>query len=245
MAMSLQFSRRLLRSAISYNTATEIGNIIARYAPHQIQRLAEAHVDFPVSVFVRNSRLLLIRIPKSASVSLSLQVYGRVSHIPHRSALFYKRSDPLFFNNVLSFAVMRDPAIRLESSYRWLKSKQFGVAVPHAQTRRMMNKISTFESFVYDYVYPAYLADRLHRLDPVVHRQSDYICDEHDNVIVKRLFRLDDMAEVQEFLRKNGVHSPEKQENASEGSGKKLFDDDIDEIVRRIYKRDFELYQSL
>lgn len=220
--------RDLLRSKLSHQQASDLGDAFARLAPLRLQRACERQFDFPVARVVRSSPLLLIRVPKTASVSLSLQVYGQVSHVPHRSAAFYRAADPEFyraadpefFARCTSFAVVRDPWERAASAYRWLSGRGNEFAAPDRRGRASVTGVDGFERFVLDVLEPAAAAGRLRRLDPVLHRQCDYVCDAAGRVIVDRLFRLERMGEVQAFLAGAGVLGEEVRANATaRGSG--------------------------
>lgn len=209
------WGRRLLRSLLTHGQASELGDRFVRAVPGAIQRACERQFDFPVSRPVRASPLLLIRIPKTASVSLSLQVYGRVSHIPHRTAAFYKAADPRFYASVTAFAVVRNPWERARSAFEWLKGRGNALAAPDRHARRAMSRVASFEAFVLDVLLPAAEDGRLARLDPVFHSQSGYVCDRDGALLVDRVFRLERMDEVQAFLRHNGVDRGEERANAS------------------------------
>lgn len=212
-------ARDLLRSRLSHKQASDLGDAFARFAPLPLQRVCERGFDFPVAKVVRGAPLLLIRIPKTASVSLALQIYGQVSHVPHRSAAFYRDADPGFFARATSFAVVRDPWERAASAYRWLRGRGNHLAAPDRRGRAAVVGVDSFERFVLDVLEPMAASGRLRHLDPVLHRQCDYVCDAEGRVIVDHLFRLDRMAEVQAFLAANGVSGGEVRANATERAG--------------------------
>ena len=229
---------------MSYNVAMRLGDAFVRVMPHPLQRLSERQFDFPISQVVRQSPLLLIRVPKTASVSLSLQIYGRVSHVPHRTALFYRQSDPEFFELATSFAVVRHPAERMRSAYRWLKSVGNELAAPNGRSRRRMQSLRNFEAFVLDLALPAFENGRLNDLDPTVHRQCDYVCDANETVIVDQIFRLERMGDVQAFLADRGITTPEARANVSRREEAILepTSSDVERAIGRIYARDYALF---
>ncbi len=208
-------ARDLLRSRLSHHQAASLGDAFARFAPLGLQRACERRFDFPVAEVIRSAPLLLIRVPKTASVSLALQVYGQVAHVPHRSAAFYRDADPAFFARSTSFAVLRDPWDRAVSAYRWLRGRGNGLAAPDRRGRASAAGSHSFERFVFDVLEPAAADGHLRQLDPVLHPQRDYVCDAAGRVIVSRLFRLERMEAVQAFLAEHGISEPEVHTNAS------------------------------
>lgn len=238
-------ARDVLRSRLSHKQASDLGDAFARFVPRPLQRACERQFDFPVAAVVRGAPLLLIRVPRTASVSLALQVYGQVSHVPHRSAAFYRDADPAFFALSTSFAVVRDPWDRVASAYRWLRSRGNELAAPDRRGRASVAGVDSFERFVLDVLEPAAAAGRLRHLDPVLHQQCDYVCDAAGRVIVDRLFRLERMGEVQAFLAASGVSIAEVRANASDGPGGRAPEDaspDVLDAIGRVYARDAALF---
>jgi len=66
---------------------------------------------------VRCTRLLFVHIPKTAGMSISAALYG--NQIKHASIRFYRHVDPVLLDEAFSFAVLRDPAERFLSAYRY------------------------------------------------------------------------------------------------------------------------------
>lgn len=235
--------RKLLRSSISYNTSVSLGDSFARIAPKGVQRWSEYLFDFPVAGFIREAPLLLIRIPRTASVSLSLQIYGRVSHVPHRSARFYRDADPAFFRRITSFAVVRDPWDRVQSAYNWLKVGGNALAAPNPASRRQMKGVETFDQFVSDLVLPSARSGHLADLDPTLRHQCDYVCDESGRVIVDHLFRFEEMQAVQDFLAAQGILTPPAHANITVRSGETdAMKRRTAEMIQEVYWKDIEAF---
>ena len=211
----LMWLRQCIWRVVPRNLLQKVAQSFVELAPASVQRECEVLFDFPISKIVRGNSILLIRVPKTASVSLAIQVYGRISHIPHRTANFYASSDPEFFRQVNSFAVVRDPLERLRSSYRWLSHGGTSTMVPVGSASYRVRQYRHFDAFVSDYLLPASVDNYLHKLDATVHRQSDYICGPSGDIIVKNLFSLERMDLIQRFLKENGVMRGEHKLNVS------------------------------
>ncbi len=237
--------RRIVRSKMNYRLAAKTSDAFVRYVPRPLQRLSERLCDFPVSTVVRKAPLLLIRVPKTASASLSLCVYGRVlTHAPHRPALYYQQADPAFFIGATSFAVVRDPVKRLYSAYRWIKAEGTRFAVPNAETRRAVERIPSFKHFVLDYVHPAAEKGRLLDLDPVLHPQVSYVCDEAGAIIVGNLFKFETMAPLHRFLGEHGLQVPAKINGSRDDVGppESWLEPDVAAAAGAIYRRDIAVF---
>ena len=205
--------RRAVSRAVPPRTLQGLAGAYAVRAPHALQRWSERAFDFPVGRAVRDAPVLLIRIPRCASTSASLQVYGQVHGIPHRTAAFFRASDPAFFAAAVKVAVVRDPWDRAVSAYRHLVGGAPDMSRPSRRTEREARGITGFADFVIRYLAPN--AHRLHALDPVLHTQSSYVCDAAGNVIVDHLVPFGRMDILQDVLAGNGVTRSPSHANAS------------------------------
>lgn len=201
--VDFQSVRRFLRRLMTHNTSVVIGDRFVSIAPHGVQRRTEWLFDFPISRYVRSTGILLIRIPRTGSVSASFYIYGRVENIPHRPALFYRHADPEFFRASTKIAVVRNPWSRLVSAYKYLKSNGTDVSRPNPQTRRAMQNIRSIEHLVFDYLLPN--AKSMHRLDPTLHHQHHYVCDENGLPIIDNIFKLEEVETFRAFMRSCGI----------------------------------------
>jgi len=234
--------RHLVRDMIGPTVALRLPDYVANVVPCPLQRLSERHFDFPIRQVVRNAHLLFIRIPRNASASVSKAVYGTVDSVPHRTALFYRTSDPAMFESKVKFAIVRNPWRRAMSAYNFLRQGGSDLAGPNAHTRKAMARIRSFESFIFDYIAPK--AKQLHHLDPTVHSQSSYVCDRSGKSIVDHVFRLEDLAPLAQFLKSNDIIAPVVAANCSSGecSFEELMTPDIVKAIGEIYHDDIRLF---
>ncbi len=234
--------REAVGPLLSQRARTRIGDAFVSIAPRTIQRAGEQLLDFPITHYVRSNPILLIRVPRTGSVSTSMQIYGRVRSIPHRRATFYLRSDPDFFDRAIKIAVVRNPWDRLLSAYGFLRANGTMLAKPDPQSMRFMHGIASLEHLVFDHLVPN--AARLHLLDPTLHHQHDYVCDRHGTIIVDRIFHTEDLDAMSTFLASLGLSKPLPHLNASiDGPHRatKLTPRIID-AVAAVYARDIALF---
>jgi hypothetical protein len=210
--------------------------------PHRLQRTTERLIDFPITNFIRASRVLLIRIPRTGSVSTSMHIYGRVQNIPHRSAEFYLKSDPEFFHSAIKVAVVRNPWDRLVSAYEFLRANGASNAKPNPQTRRSMRGVKSIEHLVFDHLEPN--AHRLQDLDPTLHHQHGYVCDSSGRIIIDRIFHTEDFGPIRAFMAEHGFGHDMPHVNSSADSSElaKTLSPRVHDAIGRIYARDAELF---
>jgi hypothetical protein len=176
-------------------------DLFVKYTPHKIQRLTDYLIDFPIPLSVRQSPVLFIHIPKNAGTTISTLLYG--AHCGHRSARFYLDADADFFRGRPSFAVVRNPWSRIVSAY------EFGRTLsPHHRpflrdTRQIFLKYKNFSDFINEYLWPN--RGRINGLDPIFRSQTHYICDGLQNVLVNRVFRFEQIADLAQYLKGFGL----------------------------------------
>jgi len=240
--MKLARARWAAEQLLTQRHRTLLGDTFVRTVPHRLQRSTELLFDFPITHFIRGSRVLLIRIPRTGSVSTSVHIYGRVENIPHRSAEFYLRSDPEFFHAAVKVAVVRNPWDRLVSAYEFLHSNGASRAKPNPQTRRAMRGLKSIEHLVFDYLEPN--AHRLDCLDPTLHHQHSYVCDSSGRIIVDKIFHTEDFGPIRAFMAEYGFGNDMPHLNASaETPGlARTLSPRVREAIGRIYERDVVLF---
>jgi len=221
---------------------TLLGDTFVKTVPYRLQRSSELLFDFPISHFVRASRVLLIRIPRTGSASTSMQIYGRVQNIPHRSAEFYLKSDPEFFHGAIKVAVARNPWDRLVSAYEFLRANGASSAKPNPQTRRAMRRLTSIEHLVFDHLEPN--AHRLDALDPTLHHQHSYVCDSSGRIIVDKIFHTEDFGPIRAFMAEHGFGNDMPHLNASSESPglARTLSPRVRDAIGRIYERDVVLF---
>jgi hypothetical protein len=234
--------RNAIRGLMTYNTSVVVGERFVALVPHSMQRRTELLFDFPISGYIRSTGILLIRIPRTGSVSASFHIYGRVANIPHRPASFYLHADPTFFTAATKIAIVRNPWSRFVSAYKYLKSNGTDVSSPNPQTRRAMRNVRSMEHLIYDYLLPN--VGSLHRLDPTLHHQHSYVCDENGARVIDHIFKLEKIEEFRTFMSSRGIHRTLDRLNASEFSPEATvrLPPAIVDAVATIYAKDIALF---
>jgi len=138
---------------------------------------------------VREAGLLFVHIPKAAGMSISEALYG--AQIKHASIRLHRHLDRAL-RDMPSFAVMRDPADRFLSAYRYGRaggSANNDVAEPF-RTRYMAFR-SIDEAL--DHVETA---SSPYAVDHIFRAQSWYVTDDKGRVAVDRLVAIDDLDQL-------------------------------------------------
>jgi hypothetical protein len=135
---------------------------------------------------------------------------------------------PEIFNSYHKFAIVRNPYDRLVSEFCWTGHKKF------------YQKHATFEEFIKD-------LPNLMKLEKYAHfrPQNEFIYDSDGNLMVDEVLRFENFGtEVKQLLNKYGVKANTKKRVNSTRRGKSddYYTDELREIVREHYRKDFELF---
>ncbi|WP_425102263.1 hypothetical protein [Tropicibacter sp. S64] len=174
-------------SRLSPETRTRLIEAFAFHAPVPLKRWTSARFGLPLRPEVRRAGVIFIHIPKNAGTTVSTQLYG--GHIGHRSARFYRASDPAFFAAAPSFAISRDPLERFLSAFHF--ARQGGSAsVPASPAATAFAQTFASPEACAEHIAAIGPAAR-DRLDPVFRSQSHYVCDEDGALMIGQLLRIE------------------------------------------------------
>ncbi|GAD55991.1 hypothetical protein [Limimaricola cinnabarinus] len=188
---------------------------------------------------IYKNRTIFIHVPKNGGTSVSRSLYGR--SIGHRSAEFYRRTDPELFASATSFAVLRDPISRFGSACNMLiNGGATDVRVP-PRVARLLADLRTVPDIL-DWLEGE--GENAFRLNASFRRQSWYVTDAVGKVLVDRLFVLGrDDAELSEMVE---TLSGKALSHANRGLSKPIELSTSDEArVREFYAPDFELLANV
>ncbi|NVN37697.1 sulfotransferase family 2 domain-containing protein [Komagataeibacter swingsii] len=207
------------------------------------ERLATLRIPYPPGSKrlnradrVRACGVLFIHVPKNAGTSVARALYGM--DIGHETIRYFRRrmSDLTGFP---SFAILRDPVRRFMSAYRYARAG--GSDTRHvAQGFRPAYMAFSGIDDALDHI--AHVRS-LYDMDHIFRPQTWYLTDEHGQVAVDRLFMLDDMPRIQDFVR-TYTSAPIGHANAGDSRGETP---DADQIarIRQIYRQDYDLIASV
>lgn len=190
---------------------------------------------------IKEAGVAFIHIPKAAGMSLSEAIYGE--QIGHLKWHHVHASNPRIYDSLLKFAICRDPLERAASAFHFLKIG----GINETDRRFSASVLADFEDFEQ---FVLALADRdfLATVQKKVHfhTQESFVCDRSGRIMVDHLIHIgrlsEDVPNLPGLENCGGIpHSnrtPERQK-ATELSG------EAEAILRDIYRRDFELMDSV
>ena len=140
----------------------------------------------------QRSGVIFVHVPKAAGSSVSHALYGRsLGHIPARAI---RRHCPDLWRDLPRFAILRDPAERAFSAWRFARSGGSDLAGVSTGARRAVAGFAGFAEFVEGYLARADLA----RADPIFRPQVSFVCD--GEAVLPRLFPLDRLDRAAEWV---------------------------------------------
>lgn len=139
---------------------------------------------------IRDAGLLFVHIPKNAGMSICQALYA--AQIKHASIRYYLRAAPDLVRAVPSFAVLRDPAERFVSAYRYARS---GGSAENAVAAPFRDRYRTFGG-IDDALNHVATARTLYEVDHIFRPQSWYVTDRHGAVAVDHLLSFADIGRI-------------------------------------------------
>lgn len=183
---------------------------------------------------IRRVGTLFVHVPKNAGMSVSHALYGR--QVKHSTIRYYQRVAPDLASATPSFAVIRDPIERFLSAYRYARMGGSGdnvVSLPFRRTYRALSSIDMALDHLEAARFP-------YGVDHIFRAQSWYVLDEAGRVSVGRLILLDDLASYMATAHGLVLHRINRGTD-----GRESLTSAQAERLRRLYCRDFELFNAL
>lgn len=185
----------------------------------------------------KKAGVLFIHVPKAAGYSVSVAIYGRA--LGHFYAKDVRKLCPNIFASTFTFGVVRHPADRLYSAYRFAKSGGTTVMGMENPKQYKIDAFSSFDRFVREW-----LVDQdLTQIDGVFRPQYLYLCDKDGKVVVDEVFKLEqvDLAikKVSQILGRDLIlgHDNRSVEEVKQDVSKETL-----EIIENLYQKDFEIF---
>jgi hypothetical protein len=149
------------------------------------------HIDIKRrNKYWKSQGMVFVHVPKNAGVSISKALYGRP--LGHFYASDIRKTLKHTFEHSFSFGISRHPLDRIYSAYRFALSG--GEEMSFGGDNRLIKKL-TFEEFIFEWL----VFQDLSCIDGIFRPQHLYLC-ESNEIIVKKVFKFDEIDSMQEFL---------------------------------------------
>lgn len=169
-----------------------------------------------------------IHIPKAAGSSIYqiIDANNAINYCGHIKAM-----------DIFSMAITRHPYDRIISAYFYLIEGGGKNELDERYCERL-KKYSSFKDFIL-HIEEDGLLDILH-LRPM----SYFLCNDEGEVVVKRIFKMEEITKIDEFLVSQGLEKlSEKHTNISNHTHyTDYLDREIIDEINRVYIKDFELF---
>ena len=235
--------KRFITTKISFRKAADFKRLLVKYLPTFILKKINGVLINFVPREIYTSDVLFIHVPKVAGTSISRSLYGK--SIGHQTANFIYKVEPSLKSEKISISILRDPVERAYSAFQFMKiGGTDDVAVEKLKSYDGC-QYNDFSSFVKNWLEPNF--DNVHSFDYVFWPQSWFVCNDDGDVLVDRIFFMDDIASLESFLLDAGyVKGKLERANASGFDSKSVFiNEETKDIIRKLYKKDYDLMKNI
>jgi hypothetical protein len=199
---------------------------------YPINKFLSNDLDLPIDFL--KYKCIFIHIPKCAGTSIKNSLFSSKCH-SHMPLNFYEKAHPEFYREAFKFSIVRNPISRAYSAYRYLK---FGSNGRNATCKELINKYDDFDSFILNWLKPEN-AKKIIFFNP----QYEYLTNSLGKISVDFIGKQEsinmDFLKIQQIL---GVAGNLKHDNPSSGENQPAFKKQTVDILKEIYKKDFELF---
>lgn len=134
-----------------------------------------------------------VHIPKAAGTT----VRHLIEHSPFKEAFFYHGH--IAAKNIIRFAIVRNPYYRLASAYTYIK-ETYDHSFLLTAYKHILSQYADFEEFVMNIERHSLDSKILHIIP-----QVKWVCDESGNIMVEKLFKMEDSDEIDRFFTSIGL----------------------------------------
>lgn len=173
-----------------------------------------------------------IHIPKvagSAFNEIIKENQDKLSYVPHMRVIDIKK-----------LAFVRNPYDRIVSAYFYLKDGG-GETELDLSYKDIIDVYANFREFVLS-ISKDSLHERIVHLRPM----SYFLCDDNENIVVDRVFKVEDVDAIDSFLSEIGVSARLGETRVNEsrhGSSVNYLDTEIVAEINRVYESDFIAFE--
>jgi hypothetical protein len=188
-------------------------------------------------------KCLFIHIPKTAGISISKALFGTI--VGHRQAWLLASADKKKFNEYFKFAFVRNPYERIFSAFLFLKQSGRN-QIDKQWSEKFISRYSTFSEFILS------LKNDKGQISNILQWQHFtpqiyYVCDWRNRILVDYLGHFDTIENDFKYIKKRlGIDCELGYENKSDRENfQAYYTKESKRIVKQIYKKDFELIDSI
>lgn len=226
-------------SALSLNITDELVSFLSHIKNRrEFNDLRTAGSEYSLAGFDR-LKCIYVHIPKSAGVSVNKSLFGNMGG-GHKTAVQYRKIfGPYTFHKYFKFTFVRNPYSRLLSAYLFLKKGGMN-RNNQKWAEENLSPYSTFQEFVEGWINPENVLTYYHFLP-----QYHFLCDDRQNLLIDYIGKVENIRkDFENICQKLGIEKKLLSLNQTSGAidWKSYYDDQTLEIVARVYKCDFDLF---
>ncbi|MDO6681330.1 MULTISPECIES: sulfotransferase family 2 domain-containing protein [unclassified Oceanobacter] len=236
--------KKLVAKYIGYRRSADMKRWLVRILPSPVLKVINKYLINLVPREIYQSSVVFVHVPKVAGTTISRALYKK--SIGHQMAGFIYKTDPSLRTSKISISLVRDPMDRLYSAYRFLKSGGTNDVEVECADFYSGSDFNDFSSFVKNWLKPNF--NNIYKYDYALWPQSWFILDDSGNKIVDRVYAIEDIDELEQYLKNNNhisddivsynVTTQKKMENYLCQEEK----EEIELIVKGLYADDYNLY---
>jgi hypothetical protein len=228
------------RSGVLRSAQTAVANALSHRSPLFRERRNKRNglPDFPRDIAAAGC--LLIHIPKTAGISLSIALYGR--SLGHKTLAEWETEYPYTISKLRTVAVVRDPVDRFASAFAFLKAGGMN-NTDQEFAQRFLDPYASCDDLAKALIDPALqnalLSDGWH-----FRRQVDFVRGIRGAVNVDVLIPFERLDEGVSHLARRINRPISLPAFNRTGSPKPLMDKHSVQVIEAIYREDFELWNK-
>jgi hypothetical protein len=189
--------------------------------------------------FYKKHGAIFIHIPKAAGSSVTASLYGR--RLGHHKASDVRAEMPTLYQNLFTFAFVRNPWSRLYSSYKYAVNQGGSHGGIKAKDIYNSQAFSSFKSFVLNWLPSVDLSNE----DPVFRTQSSYLYEAND-LLVDYVGRVESFNEsLIEISNISGITLEEINMNRSKDNKESYLESytaEMVKVVSQVYAEDIKRF---